>query len=167
MSIELVRVKQSEPSARYYISTHYTRTRWFVGRNIVYLIKINNDVCGVMVGGSTSYYLPGRKEFFGDCDIQSIINNRLFRLENNTIPNLGTRILKLWRNKVVEDWEFTYHNIPIGFETLVLPPRTGAIYKADNWTYSAMTKGYKARRFNKDNKVLVKDFPRLVFSKKL
>lgn len=164
--IELVRTKQSNKIARYYISTHYTQTRWFVGRNLCYLIKVDNEICGVMVGGSTSYYLPGRKEFFGDVDIQDIINNRLFRIENNT-PNLGTQLLKLWRYKVVEDWELTYHSIPIGFETLVKPPRTGAVYKADNWTFTAITKGYKARRFNKHHKILIPDVPRLVFSKKL
>jgi len=166
MEIELVRVKQTDKLARSYITNHYTQPRGFIGRVITYLIKVDKEICGVIVGGSTSLHLPGRRDFFGDCNIQDIINNRLFRLENN-IPNLGSQILKLWRHLVVRDWESIYDSKVIGFETLVKPPRTGAVYKADNWILTGMTRGYTATRPTRDYRNWIKTEPRLVFSKRI
>jgi hypothetical protein len=164
--IELVKVKQNHPQAREYITNHYTHPRGFIGRNVTYLIKVDGEVCGVIVGGSTSLYLPNRKEFFGECNIQDIINNRLFRLEKN-IPNLGTQILKLWRKQVCVDWKLKYNSDPIGFETLVKPPRNGAVYKADNWIFGGMTKGYTCKVPKHNKRVWYKTEPRLVFYKRI
>jgi len=169
MKIELERVKQNNPEAIRYITNHYTHPRGFIGKNSTHLIKVDGLVCGVIVGGSTSLHLTGRFEFFGeDCDIQNIINNRLFRLELN-IPNLGTQVLKLWRKVVVEDWKLRYNCNPIGFETLVKPPLNGAVYRADNWVFGGMTKGYTAKKFGHKNncKLWIKTEPRLVFLKTL
>lgn len=166
--IELERVKQNNIFARYYISNHYTKPRGFIGRNITYLIIVDDDVCGVIVGGSTSLHLPNRFSFFGECNIQDIINNRLFRLEKN-VPNLGTQVLKLWRNKVVLDWYSKYNSKCIGFETLVKPPLTGSVYKADNWFFGGMTKGYtaKAIKHGRKNRLWIKIEPRYIFFKRV
>lgn len=169
MRIDLERVKQTDAHAQEYITNHYTNPRGFIGKVTTHLIVVDSKVCGVIVGGSTSMHLHGRQDYFGDCDIQSIINNRLFRLEQNT-PNLGTQVLKLWRQTVVQNWKDTYNTIPIGFETLVLPPRTGAVYKADNWDYVGMTKGWSARCPNGHKngvRVWYKTDPRLVFMKRI
>ena len=168
MKIELERVKQTDSKAREYITNHYTNPRGFIGRNTTHLIKVDGNVCGVIVSGSTSLHLVGRSEFFGkDCNIQDIINNRLFRLENN-IPNLGTQVLKLWRKVVVEEWKIKYDCTPIGFETLVKPPLTGSVYRADNWFFGGITKGYTATKFGHSNKdkLWIKTEPRLVFFRK-
>jgi hypothetical protein len=166
MNIELEQVKQTDSRAREYITNHYTHPRRFIGKNVTHLIKVDNSVCGVIVGGSTSFSLVGRKEFFGEnCDIQSIINNRLFRLENNT-KNLATQVLKVWRKQVVKDWKSKYGDTPIGFETLVRPPLTGACYKADNWKLVGMTKGYTARtNWYRKTRQWIKTDKRLVFMK--
>ena len=165
MNIELEQVKQNNPKAREYITNHYTQPRGFIGRNTTHLIKVDGSYCGVVVSGSTSLYLPNRKEFFGDpVDIQKIINNRLFRLELN-IPNLGTQVLKMWRKQVVLDWKIKYNCDPIGFETLVKPPRNGAVYRADNWFYGGMTKGYTARVPKHGVRVWYRTEPRLIFFK--
>ena len=165
LEIELEAVKKNDKLARYYIDKHYTRPREFIGRNITYLIVVNNVVCGAIVGGSTSLYLPNRFELFGDCNIQDIVNNRLFRLENN-IPNLGTQVLKLWRKQVVVDWKIKYDSDCIGFETLVRPPLTGSVYKADNWVFGGMTKGYTCTLYH-NKKIWFKTDKRLVFSRKV
>jgi len=168
MRIELETVKQNNPTARFYIDRHYTSPRNFIGKNLTYLIKVDNAVCGVIVGGSTSFTLTGRNEFFGsDCDIQSIINNRLFRLESD-IKNLGTQVLKVWRNKVVVDWKEKYGDNPIGFETLVRPPLTGSVYKADNWELVGMTKGFTAKtNWTKKTRIWIPTDKRLVFMKRV
>lgn len=165
-TIELVRAKQTDSVVRFYVTNHYTQPRGFIGRVFTYLIKVDDDVCGVIVGGSTSLHQQGRKEFFGLCNIQDIINNRLFRLENNQ-PNLGSRILKVWRNTIVKDWEDKYQCKVIGFETLVKPPRDGAVYKADNWIFTGTTKGYTAHKCGTRQWKWIKTEPRLIFSKRV
>jgi hypothetical protein len=164
--IELVKVKQNHPQAREYITNHYIHPRGFIGRNVTYLIVVDGETCGVIVGGSTSLHLPNRKEFFGECNIQDIINNRLFRLEKN-IPNLGTQVLKLWRKQVVIDWKIKYNSDAIGFETLVRPPLNGAVYRADNWILGGMTKGYTCKVPHHRTRVWYKTEPRLVFYKRI
>jgi len=165
MMIELKLTKQNDELARYYISNHYTKPRGFIGRNVTYLIVVNDCICGVIVGGSTSLHLLNRKNFFGDCDIQDIINNRLFRLENN-LPNLGTQVLKIWRKQVCIDWNRKYNSNPIGFETLVKPPLTGAVYRADNWIFGGMTRGYTCKVPKHGVRVWYKTEPRLIFFRK-
>ena len=60
--------------------------------------------------------------------------------------NFGTKVLKLWRKQVVIDWQTLYESRVIGFETLVELPRTGSMYKADNWQLVGTTKGFTCRR---------------------
>ena len=52
----------------------------------------------------------------------------------------------MWRKHVVIDWINRYGGEVIGFETLVELPRSGSIYKADNWTLVGQTKGFTCRR---------------------
>ena len=71
----------------------------------------------------------------------------------------------MWRKQVVLDWKIKYNCDPIGFETLVKPPRNGAVYRADNWFYGGMTKGYTARVPKHGVRVWYRTEPRLIFFK--
>ena len=51
---------------------------------------------------------------------------------------------------MVLDWEDKYKDKVIGFETLVELPRSGSVYKADNWTLVGQTKGYTCKRVGGD-----------------
>src|SRR5436853_30846 len=78
-------------------------------------------------------------------------NNSIFRIVNNlNIKNLGTRILKIFRNEIKKDYKLFYNTEILGLITFVEPPRTGAIYKADNWIYLGETKGVEVRRKGAD-----------------
>ena len=130
------------------MSIHYSHPKGFVGRQIIYKIYDDTKFRGVIAGGSATLHLPNRNEFFGDkFNIQYIINNNFFHLiDGHADKNLGTKVLSLWRKHVVIDWINRYGGEVIGFETLVELPRSGSIYKADNWTLVGQTKGFTCRR---------------------
>lgn len=144
-----------------YAKVHYTKTRGFVGRFLGYCVNSleTDETFGVIVGGSSALYLQGREDFFGtkNLNLNQIIANTLFHIEKpkSTVDeegvvyplrNTAARVLQVWRERVAEDWERKYGDEVLGFETMVLPPRTGACYKKDRWTYVAMTKGFLCKR---------------------
>ena len=144
-----------------YARVHYTKTRGFVGRFLGYCVNSleTNETFGVIVGGSSALYLQGREDFFGtkNLNLNQIIANTLFHIEKPKsavdeegvvypLRNTTARVLQVWRERVAEDWERKYGDEVLGFETMVLPPRTGACYKKDRWTYVAMTKGFLCKR---------------------
>lgn len=167
---------KSDGQVRSLMEIHYSHPKGFVGRQIIYKIYDDYKFLGAIAGGSATQHLPGRDEFFGDSfKLNQVINNTFFHLLPTDLKNVGTQVLKLWRQKVVEDWVKFYEEDVIGFETLVELPRTGALYKADNWIYTGTTKGFTCRRVggNSDTEkfggVRVWDYdnlkPKLVFCK--
>jgi hypothetical protein len=131
---------------RHYVANHGTQ-----GAQIHFLINYKNEYCGIISGANSVYGVKARDNFFHipkDKKIKekfylpAIINNTVFRLENHEL-NLGTKILKLWRNTISILWEQIYEIPVIGFETFVVEEdyRKGCMYKADNWIFCGETKG--------------------------
>ena len=71
--------------------------------------------------------------------------NNVFRLTRND-KNLATKVLKIFRNLARKDYANEYKETLLGMATFVEPPRTGTIYKADNWKFIGMTEGIRMRR---------------------
>ena len=146
--IRLELASKTDPDIINYMQNHYSHPNGFVGRQLMYRIWVDNKSVGAIAGGSATMHLPGRDEFFGEeFALQKVINNTFYHLEDNLgDKNLGTKVLKLWRQRIVDDWQYFYKSPVIGFETLIELPRTGALYKADNWTYVGTTKGITCKR---------------------
>ena len=150
-TIQLNLVKNSNELLRYYMNNHYSKPKGFVGRNICHLIYVNNKCYGGIVGGSSLAHLPGRDEFFNlpntyEC-LNGIINNIFFHIEKPyPIRNFSLHLLQKWRNIIIPLWEEKYNDKVIGFETLVELPRTGEVYKRDNWVEVGITKGFTCKR---------------------
>ena len=127
-----------------YKDTCNRRLNWLIyeskSGNLIGTIGINS---GILV-------LKARDDFIGWDkntrlkNINMIANNYRFTLisENITIKNAGTKCLKLLRSTAPSVWKNRYNNELFLLETLVKPPWTGAIYKADNWVLLGQTKGY-------------------------
>jgi hypothetical protein len=146
--IELVLCKRSDPIYQSIRNRHYVDNHGCIGRQLHYLIYVENRVVGIISGASPVWACSPRDKFF---DITKdnrekmvgkfIINNVVFRLEESS-PNLGTQILSKWRRQVRQDWIARYGNDVVGFETFIFGEnRTGAMYKADNWMYVGETAG--------------------------
>lgn len=74
--------------------------------------------------------------------LNCVANNYRFAVREKGIPNLGTRLLKGLRITAPAAWKRKYGDDLLLLETLVKPPWTGKVYRADNWTHVGMTKGF-------------------------
>lgn len=126
--------------------THYPKSKGMMGRSLCYLIYYNGQFAGI-ISGLSSPKLHVFNEYFGDsADLYNLImNNSAFRLTSR-IPNLGTMVLRKFRQLVRKDYMERFNQELIGLVTFVEPPLTGTVYKADNWAYLGMTKGIHITR---------------------
>ncbi|MCX6706145.1 MAG: DUF4338 domain-containing protein [Candidatus Woesebacteria bacterium] len=151
--------------------THYPESKGIVGRQCNYFVKQDGEIIGIIGGNSPPLNYKKFNEFFGkDYNENNWLNNNVFRLIK-TERNLGTKVLKMFRYRVKEDYEKQYKHKLIGLITFVEPPRTGAMYKADNWTFLGETQGMKCSRRGDHGKWINKEWgkgtKKLVFAKKL
>ena len=175
-NLSLIRCKSSCEDYQKIRNRHYIPNKGAVGQQLHYLIAMDNEIIGIISGGASAYSVKCRDEFFElnqsnrDVALNGIVDNTVFRLEKN-MPNLGTQVLKLWRNKVCVDWKQKYGVDVAGFETFVIEEehRKGAVYKADNWTFvgktSGSTKAHDSGITNKQRRVST--IPKLVFCKRI
>lgn len=152
MSLELIKIKRTDPRILKNMEIHYSHPKGFVGRNICYAIMFDNIYYGAIVAGSATKFLPNRNAYFNieANRLKSIINNIFFHTEkqNNQYPirNFTTSILKRFRQISQIDWFNKYQDIVLGFETLVELPRSGECYLRDKWVCIGQTKGYTCKR---------------------
>jgi len=153
--------------------THYPQSKGIVGRSINYLIIWKQRIVGIIGGNSPPYAVKPIDKFFGITKenrnemLVKILNNEVFRIIRPD-KNLATRTLKSFRINIRKDYKKKYGEDLIGLVTFVEPPRTGAIYKADNWTFLGYTKGYGTTRRGKRwfDRKWVRKKPKLIFAYK-
>ncbi len=155
-------ISKSDKNLQESMQKHYTKPKGFVGRSICYAIYYNNTLFGHIVGGSSTLYLKGRNEFFkiDKTKLNNIVNNIFYHIEkvNNRYPlrNFTTKVLRAWREQISVDWQQKYGDKVIGFESLIQPPRTAALYKKDNWCHVGTTIGYTCKRVSGNEKGIFK-----------
>ena len=143
--ISLVRVPKSDPIFATLFLEHYPQSKGILGRQLNYLIMRGGEILGIIGANSPPLnYKKFRKYFNVDNDL-NFLNNNVFRLIVHE-KNLGTKVLKPFRKTIKKDYKEKYGDDLIGLVTFVEPPRTGAVYKADNWDYLGMTQGKRCLR---------------------
>lgn len=77
--------------------------------------------------------------------------------------------LKNFRKTFKQDYYNKYNEELLGLITFVEPPRSGTVYKADNWIYLGMTKGFGTTQRSKrwESRKWVKKIPKLIFAIKI
>jgi hypothetical protein len=71
-------------------------------------------------------------------------NSRFLILPDWHYPNLGSKILSLCQKRLAEDWQKRFGHRLLLLETFVDPQRFyGTVYRAANWTYLGLTRGYR------------------------
>ena len=145
LRLEVVK-KSNNLFVKWYIE-HYPQSKGIVGRQINYLIYNGHSPIGIISGASPPLnYKIFRNYFNIDNDLQ-FLNNNVYRIvEKTDDKNLGTKILKIFRSQIFKDYYNKYKTNLLGLVTFVEPPRTGAIYKADNWECLGKTQGISVRR---------------------
>ncbi|HWB02957.1 MAG TPA: hypothetical protein VG796_08040 [Verrucomicrobiales bacterium] len=170
--ITLERISKGDLLLRLASKSHYSEPGGFVGRFLGYGVWCGSEYIGVIVAGSATMHLVGRNDYFGvtPADLNRIINNTLFHVERPwgvppfrygvtgfgisieerrrpyPVRNITNLVLSEWRTRAARDWEETYQDSVIGFETLVQVPRTGEVYRRDGWSLVGETKGFTCRR---------------------
>lgn len=149
--VDLFRVKRGDGYWSYLKRIHYANIQETIGRQLHYLVLYHGHIVGAITAAQSIWSSKPRDVFWGlntlnrEFLLNNIICNTFFRLEGR-VENLGTRVLRLWRIQSARDWEQEYGDRVMGFETMVEPPRTGAMYLADNWVYVGDTAGFKKSR---------------------
>ena len=150
--IWLEQVPKGHPLFATWFLRHYPASRGIMGRCITYLIfKDNRPVC-IIGGNSPPKNYKKFRTFFDTDNDESFVNNNVFRIVETTgDKNFGTKVLKLFRKTISVDYLSKYKEPLVGIVTFVEPPRSGAIYRADNWSYLGQTQGItcKKRDFTK------------------
>lgn len=173
--IELEFCKRDDLRYQQIRNRHYVPNSGTHGQQLHFLVWYERQIAGIISGASSVYGVKARDEFFKFSSVRkekeslylpAVINNTVFRLETHE-PNLGTKVLGLWRKTVARLWEEMYGVPIIGFETFVVENdhRKGSMYKADNWAFVGETAGStkkhgvggakaKAERLKTDKKLI-------------
>jgi hypothetical protein len=118
---------------------HYLASLRPVGRRLYYLAR---DAAGqwvaVLIFSAAAKHLKHRDEWIGWSDEQrrrrlSLVTNhsRFLPLPGCTVPNLGSRVLRLTLDRLREDWPARYGHPVEVVETLVDPEQfRGTVYTA-------------------------------------
>ena len=161
MKIKFALCRRTDPNYLLYRNRHYISNSGCHGQQLHYLILINGQLHGILSGASAVYGVKTRDQFFGlskDKDLRhaqlsSIICNVVYRLEDAP-RNAASQVLAAWRRQIAADWQQLYQVPVAGFETFVIEgsnddtgkrctdrDRTGALYRADNWSMLGITAG--------------------------
>ena len=136
----------NEYVARY----HYLGYTTLVGAQMRYAVHARDGTPLAMLGFSTAAWtLAPRDRFIGwsrqhrEKNLPLVVDNpRFLILPWIKIPNLGSHILAIVRQRLPVDWTARYHTTPVLIETFVETPRyTGAVYRASGWTHVGATQG--------------------------
>ena len=112
-------------------------------RKLYWLLQIKGVDVGVFGLASVFNRNGAVKEYMQThaLGFNEVANNIVYCLAPNLPPNSGSRFLSMCRKDAVGWWKERYGDSLRCFQTFILPPRTGAVYKADNWQYIGMTTG--------------------------
>lgn len=142
VELHLMCVKKSHPLFAKWFFEHYPGSRGIWGKNINYLILKFGKPIGVIGFAQMPKKFNMVINHTGIEDEDKILNNNIFRLIESD-KNLGTRVLKLARKRIKEEYKSRYKIEIQALMTFVEPPRTGVVYSADNWTMIGETQGMK------------------------
>lgn len=154
IELKLVSNDSDKEIARSIVEKHhsYVPTYKSVGRRIDWLVFVDDELCGMIGIGSSTY--PPCKDILRHLGItkseykekfNSFANNWRFCMMKS-IKNAGTRILKLLRKKSKAEWKSKYGDELKYLITFVGAGHNGAVYLADNWKCIGKTSGLPSHK---------------------
>lgn len=149
VELKLITSEEERDIAKKIVETYHSYVPTFnsVGRRIDWLVLVDNEICG-MIGIGSSTYPPCKDLLNKLCmtkmqykDIfNNIANNWRFCMSKR-IPNVGTQVLKQLRKQAPIEWEKKYGDKLRYIITFVSGGNNGAVYLADNWEAIGYTAG--------------------------
>jgi len=141
--------KELRDQTKEFIDTYHSYIKWQnrPSRRLYWLLYEDKILVGVFALASAFSNPKDVKNFMNTNNIEfnELANNIVYCLANCRNKNAGTIFLKMCRQDAIKWWYERYGDKLKAFQTFILPPRTGAIYKADNWIKIGKTSGYSRK----------------------
>jgi Domain of unknown function (DUF4338) len=153
--VELATAEQIPPIHQLLDQHHYLGSLCPVGERLYYLAL---DAVGrwlaLLVFSGAAKHLKHRDEWIGWTHEQrrrrlSLVTNncRFLLLPEFSVPNLGSRVLRLTLQRLPADWQTRYGHPVEVVETFVDPEQfCGTVYTASGWTELGQTDGWGRRQ---------------------
>ena len=157
--LEEVRVRVAEPPELPRVQSllrrhHYLGMLRPVGERLVYVAEDGQGRwVGVLVFCAAAQYLRHRDRWIGWTSEQRrrrlalVVNNaRFLLLPHRTVPNLGSRVLKLTLERLSAEWQQRYGHPVLVVESFVDPEQfVGTVYTTAGWQELGLTDGWGRR----------------------
>jgi len=154
--LDEVQVRSAEPKDLARIQSllrrhHYLGMLRPVGERLFYIaVDGRGRWVAVLVFCAAAKYLRHRDQWIGWTGEQRrrrlalVVNNaRFLLLPHRTVPNLGSRVLKLALERLSQDWLQKYGHPVVVVETFVDPEQfCGTVYTANGWQELGLTDGW-------------------------
>jgi len=130
---------------------HYLGSLRPVGERIYYIAQDSSDRwLAILVFSAAANHLKHRDHWIGWSNEQrrrrlSLItnNSRFLLLPGGSVPNLGSRVLRLTLDRLSADWQEHYGHPVLAVETFVDPEQfCGTVYTANGWIELGQTDGW-------------------------
>jgi hypothetical protein len=130
---------------------HYLGSLRPVGERLLYIARnAAQEWVAVLVFSAAARHLKHRDEWIGWTEEQRrrrlrlVVNNsRFLLLPGRSVPNLGSRVLRLTLDRLRADWQTRYGHPVEVVETFVDPEQfCGTVYTASGWTELGRTEGW-------------------------
>ena len=139
--LKLVETEEERALLDRFVRQHHSYARSYrsAGEGIDWLAMLDGEVVAVVGIGDPIHPAPqGLLEHLGISKAQYGQNLMHFAYHwrfcvARRIPNLGSRVLRLMREAAPGEWRRKYGKELKVLMTLVLAPKGGEVYRADNW----------------------------------
>lgn len=146
--------RSEEPHHRQLMAAHhYLGFLPKIGQTLWYVATYREQWVALLIFSAAAWKCAVRDRWIGwdfhrqyDYDRLKLIanNSRFLILPHWHRPNLGSKILSLCQKRLSEDWQKRFGHPLLLLETFVDPQRfQGTVYRAVNWTYLGLTRGYR------------------------
>lgn len=134
---------------------HYLGRLKPVGEQLYYAaLDGQGDWVALLLFSAAAKHLKHRDQWIGwtraqrDRRLSLVVNNsRFLILPGRSVPNLGSRVLRLTLDRISEDWQARYGHPVLVVETFVDPEQfCGTVYTANGWTEAGLTDGWGRRQ---------------------
>jgi hypothetical protein len=144
-TIERVTHKDQRDTMKQFINTYHSYITYSdrPSRKLYWMIYEDERLVGIFGLGSCFHRPKVVSTFMEEHNLEfnEVGNNIVFCLANHKGKNVGSRVLSLCRKDAIKWWGERYDDTLKAFQTFILPPRTGAVYRADNWKQLGITSG--------------------------
>ena len=134
---------------------HYLKSLKPVGERLYYVATdARGQWVALLLFNSAAKHLKLREGWIGWTSAQArrrlslVVNNsRFLVLPNRTVPNWGTKVLRLVLERLSEDWQARYGHPVLVVESFVDPEQfCGTVYTANGWNELGQTDGWGRQR---------------------